>query len=466
MPQMQFLTNKFLLMDIIEKNQKRMVELAKKNPKLAKQTENLDWNELKKALDQCLSPSGETSIPLEYGPASYLPILPESPDQKAQYEKAFKHGEQLIRDGKTATFTVAGGQGTRLGYDGPKGTLPVSPIKKKPLFQLFAEQILGTSEKYGVTIPWYIMGSPLNLEATHAHFEENNYYGLGKENISFFAQGVMPATDFNGNLLRTSEDSLAFSPNGHGGSLKALIDSGSIADMAEKGIEHISYFQVDNPLVSAINPLFIGLHDLHKSDMSSRSITKTGPFEKLGNFVSIGERVTIIEYSDLPEEKALEKETCGRIKYRAGSPAIHILRRDFIEQFASGRINLPYHRAEKKVPFISDNGKLVNPSTPNAIKFETFVFDALPFAKNPLILEAERLEEFSPVKNMTGTDSLESSQTDQSRRAHKWLSQAGYKTKDSSIIEICSFSYSSSRDLLEADLSDHDLNANKIYISK
>lgn len=451
-------------MDIIEKNQKVMAELAKQSPKLAKQLENLDWTELKKALAECLSSSGESSIPLEYGPAHYLPILPESPDQKARYEQAFKHGEQLIRDGKTATFTVAGGQGTRLGYNGPKGTLPVSPIKKKPLFQLFAEQIRGMSEKYEVTIPWYIMCSPLNLEATHAHFEENNYYCLGKENIKFFAQGVMPATDFDGNLLRTTTDSLAFSPNGHGGSLKALIDSGAIADMAAKEIEHISYFQVDNPLVSVINPLFMGLHDLQKSDMSSRSLTKTGPFEKLGNFVSVGERVTIIEYSDLPEEKALEKETCGRIKYRAGSPAIHILRRDFIEQFASGKINLPYHRAEKKVPFITDNGDLINPEQPNAIKFETFVFDALPFAKNPLILEAERLEEFSPVKNRTGTDSLESSQADQSQRAHKWLSQAGYKAKDSSIIEICPLSYPSAPDLSGADLNDHDFNGDEIYI--
>ncbi|MGY8712534.1 MAG: UTP--glucose-1-phosphate uridylyltransferase, partial [Verrucomicrobiia bacterium] len=156
------------------------------------------------------------------------------------------------------------------------------------------EQIRGISEKYEVTIPWYIMCSPLNLEATIAHFEENNFYGLEKENIKFFAQGVMPATDFDGNLLLASQNSLALSPNGHGGSLKALIDSGAVTDMANRGVEHLSYFQVDNPLVSTINPLFIGLHDLQKSDMSSRSLTKTGPFEKLGNFVSIGDRITII----------------------------------------------------------------------------------------------------------------------------------------------------------------------------
>ena len=313
-------------------------------------------------------------------------------------------------------------------------------------------------------IPWYIMCSPLNLEATISHFEENSYYGLAKEDIKFFAQGVMPATDFEGNLLLASKDSLALSPNGHGGSLKALIDSGSIKDMADREIQHVSYFQVDNPLVSTINPLFIGLHDLQKSDMSSRSLTKTGPFEKLGNFVSIGDRISIIEYSDLPEEKALEKDESSQIKYRAGSPAIHILRRDFIEQFASGEIKLPYHRAEKKVAHVDENGQLVTPDQPNAVKFETFVFDALPFAKNPLILEADRGEEFSPVKNMTGVDSLESSRADQIQKAKNWLSKAGHKYREDSIVEICPKSFPYPEDIQLANTDSFDLQQNEIYL--
>ena len=453
-------------MDIIEKNKTRMTHFTESSVELSKQIKALDWNELTSALNECIFKKDDVGLPNEYGPASYFPLAPENPEQEELYERAFKHGEELIRAGKTAAFTVAGGQGTRLGYDGPKGTLPVSPIKKKPLFQLFAEQILGISKKYEVTIPWYIMCSPLNLEATITHFEKNNYYGLGKENVKFFAQGVMPATDFEGNLLRASKDSLALSPNGHGGSLKALIDSGSIADMAKRGIEHASYFQVDNPLVSTINPLFIGLHDLQVSDMSSRSLTKTGPFEKLGNFVSTGDRITIIEYSDLPEEKALEEEQDGRIKYRAGSPAIHVLRRDFIEKFASGEIKLPYHRAEKKVAFLDDAGNWINPDDPNAIKFETFVFDALPLAKNPLILEADRLEEFSPVKNRTGVDSLESSQSDQIKRAKNWLARDDRHITDSSIIELCPLSFPSFLDIQHADLSHVDWNSEEIYITK
>ena len=451
-------------MDVIEKNKLRMNELAEGNAALAKQVDALDWDELETALEECIFKKVKTGSPESYGPASYFPLSPETPEQESFYCQAYERGEELIRAGKTAAFMVAGGQGTRLGYDGPKGTLPVSPIKNKPLFQLFAEQIRGISEKYETLIPWYIMCSPLNLEATISHFEENSYYGLAKEDIKFFAQGVMPATDFEGNLLLASEDSLALSPNGHGGSLKALIDSGSIKDMADREIQHVSYFQVDNPLVSTINPLFIGLHDLQKSDMSSRSLTKTGPFEKLGNFVSIGDRISIIEYSDLPEEKALEKDESGQIKYRAGSPAIHILRRDFIEQFASGEIKLPYHRAEKKVAHVDKNGQLVTPDQPNAVKFETFVFDALPFAKNPLILEADRKEEFSPVKNMTGVDSLESSQQDQIKRAKRWLKNAGHDIKAEATVEICPRAYPSQKTILSANLDEYNFDANSIYL--
>ena len=451
-------------MDIIEKNKSRIFELSVNQEKLRVQAESLDWEELATALDECIFKKNQNSIPSEYGPASYLPATPDTIEQEELYAQANQHGEGLISSGKIAAFTVAGGQGTRLGYDGPKGTLPVSPIKNKPLFQLFAEQIRGVSEKYETVIPWYIMCSPLNLEATISHFEENNHYGLAKEDINFFAQGVMPATDFEGNLLLASEDSLALSPNGHGGSLKALIDSGSIKDMANRRIQHVSYFQVDNPLVSTINPLFIGLHDLQESDMSSRSLTKTGPFEKLGNFVSIGERISIIEYSDLPEEKALEKDEFGEIKYRAGSPAIHILRRDFIEQFAIGEIKLPYHRAEKKVAHVDETGQLVSPDQPNAVKFETFVFDALPFAKNPLILEADRNEEFSPVKNMTGVVSGKLSTRPNSKRAKRWLKNAGYAIKAETTVEICPRAYPSEPALLSANLDEYNFDANSIYL--
>ncbi|MCH2207748.1 MAG: UDPGP type 1 family protein [Lentisphaerales bacterium] len=423
-----------------------------KSPVLQMQLDELDLNELQQAIQQCIIDKGALAIPESYEPADYFPLKPENNEQEKLYTKAFEAGINAIQDGKVAAFTVAGGQGTRLGYNGPKGTLPVSPVKNKSLFQIFAEKILGYSEKYNVTIPWYIMCSPLNIEATTAFFKENQYFGFDESDVKFFAQGVMPATDFEGKLLKSSEDSLAFSPNGHGGSLKALIDSGSIADMKERGIEHLSYFQVDNPLISIINPLFIGLHILKNSDMSSRSLTKTGPFEKLGNFIITEGKMTIIEYSDLPDDKAQETDQNGRLRYRAGSPAIHVIRRDFIEKFANDSLSLPYHRAEKKVPYIDAIGELIKPETPNAVKFETFIFDALPLANNPIILEADRAEEFSPVKNKTGVDSLESSQKDQIAKAKAWLKTAGQEIPESETVEISS-KFTSIEDLRGITLS-------------
>ncbi|NQZ60354.1 MAG: UDPGP type 1 family protein, partial [Lentisphaeraceae bacterium] len=218
-----------------------------------------------------------------------------------------------------------------------------------------------------------------------------------------------------------------------------------------------------NPLISILNPLLIGLHALQNSDMSSRSLTKTGPFEKLGNFVVNGEEMSIIEYSDLPDEKAEEVDANGVLRYRAGSPAMHLFRRDFLEQFADASLKLPYHRAEKKVPFINEAGEQVKPEENNAVKFETFVFDALPMAKNPLILETERLEEFSPVKNKTGVDSLDSSQADQIKRAQKWLSEIGFTIPQSCVIEISPLAYPSIADLEANKGSFGPFESNKEY---
>ena len=211
----------------------------------------------------------------------------------------------------------------------------------------------------------------------------------------------MPTTDFEGNLLFTSQDSLALSPNGHGGSLKALIDSSSILDMKERAIEHISYFQVDNPLVGIVNPLFIGLHDLQVEYVQSFT-DQNGTLEKLGNFISIGDRIAMIEQLNLPEEKALEKKAMEALN--TGLEASR-----YILAVISSN-NLPVVKLscliiEWKRLIIDQNGALIHPTKPNAVKFETFVFDALPMARNPLIFEADR-RKFSPIKNMTGIDSL------------------------------------------------------------
>ena len=432
------------------------------NASLSEQLASLDWQELNAAIEQCITQGGHSAIPEEFEPAPYFPLEPQGDEQKELYAKAFAYGNELITEGKVAAFTVAGGQGTRLGFNGPKGTLPVSLVKDKSLFQLFAEQLLGYSQRNNAVIPWYIMCSPLNHDATKAFFVEHNFFGLNKQDVKFFIQGVMPATDFNGNLLRASEDSLAFSPNGHGGSFKALIDSGSISDMLNRGIEHLSYFQVDNPMLNILDPLFVGLHALQNSDMSSRSLSKTGPYEKLGNFVLSEGKMQIIEYSDFPNDRAVEVDEFGKLRFLAGSPAIHMVRRDFLEKFDKAGLKFPFHRAEKKVPCLDENGVLIKPEEPNAVKFETFVFDALPMANNPMVFEASR-KDFSPVKNKTGVDSHESCRAAMNERSIQWLTAAGVEVPEGVIVELSPRSFMSADDVLKRKEEFGSLEASQKY---
>jgi UDP-N-acetylglucosamine/UDP-N-acetylgalactosamine diphosphorylase len=357
-------------------------------------------------------------------------ILPARPDGKLaqHYAQARSKGLELIAAGKVAAFVVAGGQGTRLGYEGPKGCLEATPVARKPLFQVFAEQILAASRRSGAAVPWYIMTSPANDVVTRAFFRQHNYFGLNPKDVVFLVQGQMPAIAHSGRVLLASKDSLALSPNGHGGSLLALSKSGALKDMARRGVEFISYFQVDNPLVRCVDPLFIGLHASAGAEMSAKVLPKRDPLEKLGN-VCVGDGKTIvIEYSDMPEELARQCAPDGRLKFSAGSIAIHVFSRTFVERLtASGNLDLPYHRADKKVPYVDDSGQLIKPQEPNAVKLEMFVFDALPLAKRTVILETIRSEEFSPIKNSAGEDSLTSSLHDQVRRAAAWLELAGIK---------------------------------------
>jgi UDP-N-acetylglucosamine/UDP-N-acetylgalactosamine diphosphorylase len=395
--------------------------------KLLRQIESLDLDYLAQLADEYVKrkPAAELAHAIE--PVRAYPRKADAAREQL-YKDAENRGRQLLREGKVAAFLVAGGQGTRLGYDGPKGEYAVTPIKKKPLFQVFAEQLLAWSRDSGRPIPWYIMTSDVNDAPTRAFFEKHGNFGYEPKNILFFQQGMMPAFAMNGELLLAEKDSLALSPDGHGGSLGALKKSGALADMRSRGIEHLSYFQVDNPLAYCIDPLFLGLHDLTGSEMSSKTIPKAHALEKVGNFCVADGVVQVIEYSDLPDSLAQQTNADGSLRFNAGSIAIHALRVSFVERLnAGGHLRLPWHRAEKKVPYVDASGELVKPEKPNAIKLEQFVFDAIPLARNAIVYETDRAEEFSPVKNAEGADSPATSRRDQIRRAARWLEAAGAK---------------------------------------
>ncbi|NLX15094.1 MAG: UDPGP type 1 family protein [Phycisphaerales bacterium] len=367
------------------------------------------------------------TLPAVIEPAPYYPADPGI-DLVGRYADAIKKGVALIRKNKVAAFTVAGGQGTRLGFEGPKGAFPISPVRQASLFQLFAEYIRGTNRRYGADLMWYIMTSPQNHAETIAFFEQHDYFGLARARVRLFQQGVMPAFSPEGRILLEEKYRVAFSPDGHGGSLLALRRSGALQEMADTGVEYISYFQVDNPLVHAIDPLFIGLHALTGSEMSSKTVPKADDLERVGNFVRGDGLTMVIEYSDLPETLAKARGEDGQRRFDAASIAIHVLSREFVERLTAdqARFALPWHRASKKVSYIDQNGQKIDPTEPNAVKLETFIFDAIPRAAEPLILETVRTEEFSPVKNSVGSDSPETARRDMVHRAVRWLTQAGF----------------------------------------
>jgi UDP-N-acetylglucosamine/UDP-N-acetylgalactosamine diphosphorylase len=363
----------------------------------------------------------------EIQPASYIPVPTEGGSQ-AEWSEARRQGEAALREGRVAAFVVAGGQGTRLGFDAPKGTFPASPLRKAPLFQIFAEKIRAASRRYGVGIPWFIMTSRLNHEATVSYFENNQFFGLPKEDVVFLTQGVMPAVDLQGRILLEAKHRIALSPDGHGGSLRALVRSGAVDVLKARGIHMLSYFQVDNPLVRCLDPEFIGFHLLGDSELSSKACLKAYGEEKIGSFVLRQGTMEVIEYSDLPPALAHARDPDGRLTYRAGSIAIHIFSRSLIERLGSarpGERTLPFHRALKKVPALDDAGNAMRPTEPNAVKFEAFVFDAIPLAQNPVVVQTLRQDEFSPIKNRDGSDSPETSRNDQLRQFARWAKGAG-----------------------------------------
>jgi UDP-N-acetylglucosamine/UDP-N-acetylgalactosamine diphosphorylase len=393
--------------------------------RLLEQLAEIDFEELSALIREQIAERRPFELPPGLEPGPFIP-LPSTPEDRMRRLRMHRLGERLLAAGKVAAFTVAGGQGTRLGYDGPKGAFEIGPVSGRPLFQIFAEAIHAAQRAYDAPIPWYIMTSRANDLATRDFFETYNYFDLPRGDVKFFTQGMMPAVDFQGRLLLAGRDQLSWSPDGHGGSIRALARRGMLADMATRGIEIISYFQVDNPLVPPIDPAFIGYHADARSDMSSKMARKRDAGEKVGNFCVSGGHLHVIEYTDLPKKLCKQRLPDRSLRFTAGSIAIHILDRRFVERLTSGtQFALPFHRAKKKIPFIDDRGLPHNPRKRNGIKFETFVFDALPMAKRPVVLEIDRAAEFSPVKNADGKDSPATARRDIIRAAARWLKEAG-----------------------------------------
>jgi UDP-N-acetylglucosamine/UDP-N-acetylgalactosamine diphosphorylase len=392
---------------------------------LLAQIEELDFSKIDYWVDNFIKKSTPIKLGADLAPPSFYGHHPANAEEKHKHDKAVELGKKLISSSNIAALVVAGGQGTRLGFDGPKGNFPISPIKNKTLFQIFAETIAAVSKKYQTVCPWYIMTSQLNYSQTKEIFNKNGYYGLNEKDVFIFQQGTLPNFSLNGKILLDDKANIACSPDGHGGSLKALYRSEAIKDMKKRGIKFISYWQVDNPLVTIFDPLFIGLHALDEAEMSSKALIKTGPKEKIGNFCLVDNKVTVIEYSDFPDKIAEKRNADGSLTFALGSIGIHIINTNFVERLNAGGFSLPLHRAIKKIPHIDQYGNHTTPAEPNGIKLESFVFDAVPLASNSIILQTIRSQEFAPTKNASGLDSVKTTRQMMIDRAADWLESAG-----------------------------------------
>lgn len=324
-------------------------------------------------------------------------------DHIVTIEQAREAGEKAIRAGNVAMILVAGGQGTRLGFDLPKGMFRIGPLSGRTLFEMHIDRLRAVMKRYHVSIPLYIMTSPATDSRTRMFFSENDGFGLGSDQLRIFCQGTMPAIDAStGKILLSSPSEIALSPDGHGGLVAAMAAHGCLDDAADHGIEHFFYGQVDNPLVEICDPVLIGYHLLSGSQMTTQVVKKKTPLDRVGNVVSIDDRVQIIEYSDLPESVAKKRTPDGSLLLWAGNIAVHVFKRRFLESVQQSVSGLPFHRAKKSVSTIDGQGNPIQPSSPNAIKFERFVFDLLPLADVALVVEGDADRVFAPVKNAEG----------------------------------------------------------------
>lgn len=386
-----------------------------------------------------LTPAGNVSNDRAAQATSPPAIRAGATDNRFTPAEARARGEAALTAGEIGMILVAGGQGTRLGFDQPKGLFPIGPLSQRTLFQVIVDQMLAVAARYGVRIPLFIMTSPATTHETRQYFAQHNYLGLAAEDLFFFEQGTLPAVDAQEwKVLLSGPAEIAAAPDGHGGMLAALAKHVGFETLRARGIQQLFYGQIDNPLLTVCDPTFLGYHLLAGSELTTQAVRKHDPGERVGLVVQVGDHVEILEYSDLSPADAARRAPDGTLDLWAGNTAVHALDVAFLERMSQHRDALPLHLARKKVPYINAAGELVEPAETNAIKFERFVFDLLPQAKNALVVEVDRAVAFAPVKNASGaaSDTAESAQAAMIAQHTSWLKSAGATVSPGARIEI------------------------------
>lgn len=364
----------------------------KKQKELIKQLSNIDFELINSLYANTRKEDTNNDDKIE--PMEYL--------DKYKLNEKYKYyeeiGKKAIKEGKLAAVTMAGGQGTRLGHKGPKGTYDIGLESHKSLFELLCDYLKEEGKKYGVTIPWFIMTSKENNKETIEFFEKNRFFGYEKDkNIFFFIQGELPMVDTEGKILIGEDGLIKQAADGHGGIYESLVKNGMTDKMRQLGIEWVFIGGVDNCLVKMVDPILIGTAIDKKVTVACKSIVKANPHEKVGVFCKRNGKPSVIEYSEISDEMAEAVDKNEELLYGESHILCNLFNIDAIERM--GRTPLPYHSAFKKAKYIDKDGNLIEPDSPNAFKFEAFLFDAFGEVDDMAILRVKREEEFAPVKN-------------------------------------------------------------------
>ena len=367
--------------------------------KLASQVEHIDWS--------IVAMAGHEELKQQRGKLEPLSALEVSEIEKNK-EKYSEIGIDAIKAGKVGAVLLAGGQGTRLGSDGPKGKYNIGITKDVFIFERLIRNLLDVTDKAGCFVPLYVMTSDKNHEETTAFFEEKNYFGYPKDFVKFFKQEMAPSVDFDGKLYMEAADSLSLSPNGNGGWFYSMAVTGILKDVKARGIEWLNIFAVDNVLQRIADPVFVGATLDSGCVSGAKVVRKADPHEKVGVLCLEDGKPSIVEYYEMTDEIINSREPNGDLSYNFGVILNYLFRVDKLEKIMNEK--MPVHVVEKKIPYITESGEYVSPETPNGYKFELLVLDMIHLLDDCLSFEVVRDYEFAPIKNKTGVDSVESAQ--------------------------------------------------------
>ena len=388
-------------------NQEHIIKLLEKlddekKRALIDQISKIDFHQIKELYDNT-----KKEIEIKENKIEPLPYLDKEKLSEEQKEEFQRLGEEVIEKGEYAVVTMAGGQGTRLGHSGPKGTFKLDVYGKgKYLFEILAENLKEANQKYGKygkIIPWYIMTSKENNDETIEFMEKHNYFGYDKDSVRFFAQSELPLLDINGKLLIGKDMKIKEASDGNGGTYSSLRASGALAEMKEKGIKWVFIGGVDNALLKMADTILLGMAIKKKVQIASKSVVKANAHERVGVFGKMNGHPKVIEYSEMPDKMAEEVDENGELKYGEAHIMCNLYTIEAIEKIS--KETLIYHSAFKKNSYIDENGKEVIPTEPNSFKFESFIFDAFELFDDIAILRGKREDDFAPVKNKEGVDS-------------------------------------------------------------